>query len=95
LPWTAEELATIDSNTHFRDYEGAFGAGFVVNFVYNGHGLDIATGIFNGSLQFLREDNFEFAPRKIRFEFERDDAGVVQAVWMQGAEGPARRAAKQ
>jgi len=95
LPWTAEELAKESSNTHFRDYEGAFGTGFVVNFIYNGRGLDIATGIFNGALQFLREDHFEFASRKIRFEFERDDTGVVQAVWMQGAEGPARRVAKQ
>lgn len=94
LPWSASELEGIDSNTHFRDYEGAYGAGFVLTFIYNGSGLDIATGIFNGALEFVREDNFEFAPRKIRFEFERDDRGVVQAVWMQGPEGPPRRVPK-
>ena len=93
-PWSAEELAGINHNTHFRDYEGAYGAGFVLKFVYNGTGLDVATGIFNGSLEFLREDHFEFTPRKIRFEFERDDNGLVQAVWMQGAEGPPRRVPK-
>lgn len=95
FPWMADELALLNSNTHFRDYEGAYGTGFVLSFTYNGHGLDIATGIFNGPLDFVREDHFEFAPRKIRFEFERDDAGIVQALWMQGAEGPARRVAKK
>ena len=94
LPWSASELAGIDINTHFRDYEGAYGAGFVLNFMYNGSGLDIGTGIFNGRLDFVREDHFVFAPRKIHFEFERDDNSVVQAVWMQGEEGLPRRVPK-
>ena len=86
--WTAEELANIDINTHYRMYEGRYGSpGFALEFVYNGRGLEVKSGIFNGPMLALKEDQFLFEPRKLLIEFVLDDAGAVTGLRMPSGDG--------
>ena len=68
--WTVEELMAIDTNTHYRDYEGVYGGGnFELRISYDGSGLNIASVYFNGDLEEVSEGEFLFAPRDFQFEF--------------------------
>ena len=92
LPWTVEELAKIEVNTHYGDYEGIYGPPqFQISFQYVNGQLEITSAILNGSLVEMREDHFLFEPRQTPLEFIRDDADVVQAVLMGSDSGDGTR----
>jgi len=86
--WTVADLMTLDINTHYRRYEGRYGSPeFVLEFVYNGKGLEVKSGIFNGPMTPLKEDQFLFEPRGLRVEFVFDDAGAVVGIRMPTGDG--------
>ncbi len=76
--WTVPELMSIDTNTHYKNYTGRYGrSGFVLEFLYTGSGLELKSGIYNGPMKPLKEDQFLFEPRQLRVEFVFDDADQV------------------
>lgn len=86
--WSAAELLEIEINTHYRRYTGRYGSSaFGLAFGYNGSGLEIRSGIFNGPLVEEKEDHFLFEPRQLRVEFVFNDVGEVVAVRMPGQDG--------
>ena len=78
--WTADELMSIDTNTHYRDYTGVYGGGaFEVTLSYDGSGLNIASVYFNGPVTEITEGTFLFKPRDFTFEVI-SDKGVVTGI---------------
>lgn len=76
--WTTKELMSIDTNTHFRGYEGVYGGGdFEIRISYDGSGLNIASTYFNGALEEITEGEFLFAPRGFQLEFVITDGNVT------------------
>ena len=79
--WTAEELAEIEINTHYRQYTGTYGGGgFTLKFTYDGRGLMVQSVFFNGPMQEEKKDHFFFEPRDFRIEFIWGKTGTVTAV---------------
>jgi glucose/arabinose dehydrogenase/mono/diheme cytochrome c family protein len=79
--WTAEELADIEINTHYRQYTGTYGGGaFMLKFTYDGRGLAVQSVFFNGPMREEKDDHFFFEPRDFRVEFIRSKAGMVKAI---------------
>ena len=79
--WTAEELAEIEINTHYRQYTGTYGGGgFTLKFTYDGRGLMVQSVFFNGPMQEEKKDHFFFEPRDFRIEFIWGKTGTVKAV---------------
>jgi glucose/arabinose dehydrogenase/mono/diheme cytochrome c family protein len=79
--WTAEELASVDINTHYRQYAGTYGGGpFTLKFSFNGRDLIVQSVYFNGPMREEKEDQFFFEPREFRIEFVWGDNGKVNAV---------------
>lgn len=86
--WTASELLELDTNTHYRRYEGRYGRpGFALEFFYNGQGLEVKSGIFNGPMVEQKEDHFLFEPRALGIEFVLSDDGKVVGARMQTSDG--------
>ncbi|MFK7914382.1 MAG: c-type cytochrome [Pseudomonadales bacterium] len=86
--WTAPELMTLNTNTHYQRYVGRYGGPDLgLSFVYNGQQLEVRSGIFNGPLVALREDQFMFEPRQLKFEFVLDDQGQVVGLRMPTGDG--------
>ena len=86
--WTVPELMSIDTNTHYKNYTGRYGSpAFTLEFVYTGSGLEVKSGIFNGPMQPLKEDQFLFEPRKLPIEFVLDDAGQAVGLRMPNGDG--------
>lgn len=79
--WTAEELADIEINTHYRQYAGTYaGGGFTLKFTYDDGGLMVQSVFFNGPMREEKDDHFLFEPRNFRVEFVRGKAGMVEAI---------------
>ena len=86
--WTVAELMKIDINTHYRLYEGRYGSPeFALQFSYNGSGLDVKSGIFNGPMTALKENKFIFEPRQLPVEFVFNDTGEVIGMRMPSGDG--------
>ena len=76
--WSASELEVIEINTHYARLTGRYGSPeFVLEFSYDGTQLSVKSGIFNGVMKPLAEDQFVFEPRALRIEFVFDDEGTV------------------
>ena len=76
--WSASELEVIEINTHYARLTGRYGSPeFVLEFTYDGTQLSVKSGIFNGVMKPLAEDQFIFEPRALRIEFVFDDEGTV------------------
>lgn len=76
--WTSDELMSIKTNTHYRDYEGVYGGGaFELTLSYDGSGLNIASVYFNGPLDEVSEGTFRFEPRAFQFEFVVEQGKVM------------------
>jgi len=86
--WTVAELMSIDTNTHYKGYTGSYGSpAFTLQFVYNGSGLEVKSGIFNGAMTPLKLDQFLFEPRQLRVEFVLDDDGQAIGLRMPNGDG--------
>lgn len=86
--WTVPELMALETNTHYRRYEGRYGRpGFALEFLHNGHELQVKSSIFNGPMVEEKEDHFFFEPRALRIEFVLADDGTITSARLLSADG--------